>query len=205
MAASSVAAFACVSFLLVIVPGADWAYAIASGLGGGSAIPAVGGLLIGYAGHTAAVMAGVAALIAANPAVLSTLTAIGAAYLVWLGAVTAYKPTTVEASAEARVRSARAKLLTGVAISGLNPKALVLFLALLPQFTDRSGGLSLPLQIGILGLTHILNCAVVYMGVALLAGVVLRTRPGIARGVSRASGIAMIAVGVLLFAERVHS
>ncbi len=71
--------------------------------------------------------------------------------------------------------------------------------------TDRSGDLSLPLQIGVLGLTHIFNCAVVYMGVALLARTVLRSRPGIARGVSCASGIAMIAIGVVLFAERLHS
>ena len=177
MAASSVAAFMGVSLLLVLVPGADWAYAISSGLRGGSPIPAVGGLLIGYAGHTLAVMAGVAAVLAKNPAVLTVLTAAGALYLVWLGVVTVYKPATVEACADAPVRSARARLLTGAGISGLNPKALVLFLALLPQFTDRSGDLSLPLQIGVLGLTHIFNCAVVYTCVALLARSVLRTRP----------------------------
>ncbi|HSD20931.1 MAG TPA: LysE family transporter [Anaeromyxobacter sp.] len=119
-----------------------------------------------------------AALLAENPAVLSTLTAVGAAYLVWLGVMTVCKPATVEASADAPVRSARAQLLTGAGISGLNPKALLLFLALLPQFTDRSGDLSLPRQIGVLGLTHIFNCAVVYMPVALLARVVLRTGPG---------------------------
>jgi threonine/homoserine/homoserine lactone efflux protein len=205
MAASAVAAFMGVSLLLVLVPGADWAYAIASGLRGGSALPAVGGLLLGYAGLTVAVMAGVAAVLAERPAALSALTAVGAAYLVWLGVATVYRPATVQASAGAPERTAREKLLAGAGISGLNPKGLLLFLALLPQFTDPRGALALPLQIGILGLTHVLNCAVVYTAVAQLARLVLRTRPEIARGVSRASGVAMIAVGVLLVAERLHS
>jgi len=56
-----------------------------------------------------------------------------------------------------------------------------------------------------LGLTHIFNCAVVYTCVALLARSVLRTRPMIARGVSCASGVAMIAIGIALFVERLHS
>jgi threonine/homoserine/homoserine lactone efflux protein len=202
MAVSSVAAFMSISLLLVLVPGADWAYAIATGLRGGSAILAVGGLLLGYAGLTIAVMAGVAALLAGSPGALTILTVVGAAYLVWLGVAAVHKPATVEASAAAPGRPVRSELLSGAGISGLNPKGLLLFLALLPQFTDRGGSLPVPLQIGILGLGHIFNCAVVYFLVALLARAVLRARPGLARNVSRASGIAMIAIGVLLIVER---
>ena len=46
MAISTLAAFWAVSFLLVLVPGADWAYAIAAGLGDRSVLPAVAGLLV---------------------------------------------------------------------------------------------------------------------------------------------------------------
>jgi len=204
MAVNLVAAFMGVSLLLVLVPGADWAYAIASGLRGGSTIATVGGLLLGYLGQTVLVMAGVAAIVARNPAILSTLTVVGAAYLVWLGGTTALKPSTVQAS-EAPVRSASAQLLAGAGISGLNPKGLLLFLALLPQFTDPNGALSLPLQIGILGLTHVVNCAVIYSGVALLARSILRARPWLVRAVARTSGVAMIAIGMVLLAERMHS
>jgi len=136
---------------------------------------------------------------------VSALTAAGAGYLVWLGAVTACRPATVEAAADAPARSARGTLLAGAGTSGLNPKVLVLFLALPPQFTDKGGALSLPLQIGVLGATHVLNCAVVYTAVAMLARTILRNRPGIARGVSRTSGLAMMAIGVALFVERLHS
>src|SRR5262249_51801967 len=44
MAIGTVVAFWAVSFLLVLVPGADWAYAIAAGLRDQSVLPAVAGL-----------------------------------------------------------------------------------------------------------------------------------------------------------------
>ena len=85
MAGGTVAAFWAVSFLLVITPGADWAYAIAAGLRHRLVFPAVGGLLAGHLAATAVVAAGVGALVARSPLVLTVLTAVGAAYLVWLG------------------------------------------------------------------------------------------------------------------------
>ena len=60
MAIGTLTAFWAVSFLLVLVPGADWAYAIAAGLRDRSVLPAVAGLLAGYAVLTAVVAAGVA-------------------------------------------------------------------------------------------------------------------------------------------------
>jgi threonine/homoserine/homoserine lactone efflux protein len=85
VAGGTVAAFWAVSFLLVITPGADWAYAIAAGLRHRLVFPAVGGLLAGHLAATAVVAAGVGALMARSPLVLTMLTAVGAAYLVWLG------------------------------------------------------------------------------------------------------------------------
>ena len=81
MAIGTLAAFWAVSFLLVLVPGPDWAYAIASGLRDRSVLPAVAGLLAGYAALTAVVAAGLAAVIARSPLVLTGLTTFGAVYL----------------------------------------------------------------------------------------------------------------------------
>src|ERR1700722_11655942 len=53
----------------------------------------------------------------------------------------------------------------GLGISALNPKGLLLFLALLPQFTDSNSPWPIPLQIVPLGLTHTASCAVVYTAV----------------------------------------
>ncbi|NEC82790.1 LysE family translocator, partial [Streptomyces sp. SID7958] len=50
--------FLALDLMLVCVPGADWAYAISAGLRGRSVAPAVGGLVAGYALHTALAAAG---------------------------------------------------------------------------------------------------------------------------------------------------
>lgn len=89
-------------------------------------------------------------------------------------------------------------MLRGIGISGLNPKAILLFLALLPQFTDRTGSWPLAAQIGTLGLIHTLSCAAIYLCVGVLARTVLRARPTAAR----ISGVAMILIGSLLLVER---
>src|SRR5690348_202660 len=100
MAIAGVGAFWAVSFLLVLVPGADWAYAIAAGLRHRTIAPAIGGLLAGYLILTAVVAAGLAALIARSPRALSTLTASGAAYLVWLGVTTIARPSPPDAASQ---------------------------------------------------------------------------------------------------------
>ena len=75
------------------------------------------------------------ALVTTVPHALSTLTVVGAAYLVYLGCGPLTKPTIPHADG----RNPRRALLKGIGTSGLNPKGLLLFLAVLPQFTDRDG------------------------------------------------------------------
>ena len=84
MAIEAVIAFWTVSFLLVLVPGADWAYAIAAGLRDRSVLPAVTGLLAGYVALTGVLAAGVATVIVRWPLALTVLTALGAVYLLSL-------------------------------------------------------------------------------------------------------------------------
>ncbi|MCP3802231.1 LysE family transporter [Allokutzneria sp. A3M-2-11 16] len=204
MAISSVAAFWAVSVLLVLVPGADWAYTISAGIQDRSVVPAVGGLLLGYVGLTAVVAAGVAAVVASTPFVLTALTSVGALYLVWIGGTTLARPAAVPgADVDAPGRTSRvARVLKGAGISGLNPKALLLFLALLPQFTTPAGSWPLAAQISTLGVVHTLTCGAIYLCVGVLARVVLRARPAAARVVSRVSGAAMVLIGVLLLVNQ---
>ncbi|HWG28347.1 LysE family translocator [Actinospica sp.] len=201
MPIAALTAFWAVSLLLVLVPGADWAYVIASGLRDRSVLPAVGGLLAGYVVLTAAVASGVAALIARTPVVLTVLTTLGAVYLLWLGVTTLARPAVPEAAAAQDGGPWPRRAARGAGISGLNPKALLLFLALLPQFAARGAAWPFAAQIALLGLVHTANCAMVYTGVGTAARRVLRTRPAFARAVSRCSGVAMIAIGALLLAE----
>jgi threonine/homoserine/homoserine lactone efflux protein len=205
MAASSVAAFWAVAFLLIMVPGADWAFTISSGLRGHSAVPAVGGLVTGYAAITIVVAAGVGALVARNPALLSGLTTVGGTYLMWHGARTFARPPAPGAPAGSPASSNRATLVRGMGVSALNPKGLLLFLALLPQFTNPRWSWPLAAQLGFLGLVFMLTCAAFYLCLGTFARKILQARPTAARSVTRFSGAAMIVIGSLLLAERLLS
>jgi threonine/homoserine/homoserine lactone efflux protein len=205
MAASSVAAFWAVAFLLIMVPGADWAFTISSGLRGHSAVPAVGGLVTGYAAITIVVAAGVGALVARNPALLAGLTTVGGTYLMWHGARTFARPPVAGAPKGAPASSNRATLVRGMGVSALNPKGLLLFLALLPQFTNPRWSWPLAAQLGFLGLVFMLTCAAFYLCLGTFARKILHARPAAARSVTRFSGAAMIVIGALLLAERLLS
>src|SRR5262249_42221353 len=131
---------------------------------------------------------------------LSVLTAVGALYLLWLGISTVRHPPTPRADEKAGGGWLR-RAVKGAGISGLNPKALLLFVALLPQFIVSGAAWPFAVQIALLGLVQIANCGAVYVGVGATARRVLRTRPSAARAVSRISGAAMIVISVVLVAE----
>ncbi|KHJ54749.1 lysine transporter LysE [Aureimonas altamirensis] len=195
-------AFWVVSFALVMTPGADWAYAISAGMQERAIAPAIVGMLLGYLAITLVVAAGVGALVASEPAVLTALTFVGAGYLLWLGVGVLMDPPGPQDGNDSE-GTTMAWVVRGFGISGLNPKALLLFLALLPQFTSRAASWSMAGQITAMGLVQIVNCGVVYALVGIGARAVLRTRPKTARVVGRLSGTAMIVIAVILLAEQV--
>lgn len=200
----SLMAFWAVSVLFVIIPGADWAYAITAGLRHRSPVPAVLGMLAGHLLATLIVAAGVGALARRVPVVLTVMTVLGALYLIWLGINLLRHPATVPgAEAAAAGASPLRQAMMGLGISGLNPKVFLLFLALLPQFTDTAARWPVGVQMGALGLLHVFNCAVVYLIVGFGARRVLSSRPTAARVVTRLSGIAMIVIGVILVVEKI--
>jgi threonine/homoserine/homoserine lactone efflux protein len=202
MAVSSLFAFWAVAVLLIIVPGADWAFTLSAGVAGRSVLPAVGGLTLGYALVTSVVAAGVGALVAGSPPALTGLTLLGGAYLGWHGVRTLTHPATVEVDTGSPAGRPLDTLVKGIGVSGLNPKGLLIFLALLPQFTDPRGGWPVGAQIAALGAAFTLTCAAFYLGLGTFARTVLRARPSAARAVGRLSGSAMIGIGVLLVVER---
>jgi len=203
MSVELIAAFWAVSALFVLTPGADWAYAITAGLRNRSPLPAVLGMLTGHLLATLVVAAGVGVVVSRYPVVLTGVTVLGALYLLWLGLGLVFRPTSgPSASEEPAGGSTSRQLAKGLAVSGLNPKVFLLFLALLPQFTDPAGPWPVGVQMGLLGLVHLISCAAVYLTVGYGARRVLRARPTAARVVTRVSGAAMIAIGVFLVAEK---
>lgn len=204
MAMSVLTAFWAVSLLFVITPGADWAYAISAGMRGRWVVPAVAGMLSGHLLVTLVVAAGVGSLIAGHPLALTLLTLAGCVYLLWLGGNLLLSPAVPEAGAGGGQDSGSRWAFKGLCVSGLNPKVFLLFLALLPQFTDPQSSWPLPLQILLLGLVHLGSSLVIYLMVGYGAKAVLRTRPATAQAVGRLSGGVMILIAVGLIAGQLR-
>ncbi|AXQ48715.1 LysE family translocator [Pseudomonas sp. SAR267] len=196
MAISLLSAFWAVSLLFVITPGADWAYAISAGMRGRWVMPAVAGMLSGHLLATLVVAAGVGSLLAGHPLAMTLLTLAGCAYLLWLGGNLLLSPAAPEAAQASVGESGSRWAFKGFCVSGLNPKVFLLFLALLPQFTDPHSSWPVPLQILLLGLVHLCSSLVIYSLVGYGAKAVLSSRPGAARWVGRVSGMAMVAVAL---------
>ncbi|TSE17590.1 LysE family translocator [Arthrobacter sp. KBS0703] len=199
-------AFVVVAAALACTPGVDWAYSITAGLGRRSFVPAVAGLCSGYVLHTVLMVAGLAALLAGMPGVLGWITVAGAAYLLWLGTATIRSwrgaSFTAAAAADNPGQNQLRTFLQGMGTSGINPKGLLFYVALVPQFVSAEAPLPVPVQSGLLGLTFVLLAAIVYTCVALLSRKLLHSRPGAARKVTLTSGIIMVCLGAVLLSEQ---
>jgi threonine/homoserine/homoserine lactone efflux protein len=199
-------AFVLVAAALACTPGVDWAYSITAGLRQRSFVPAVAGLCGGYVLHTLLLVVGLAALLSGMPGLLGWLTVAGAGYLLWLGISTLRSWRGASFSAADAVGKPADQLRTflqGMGTSGINPKGLLFYVALVPQFVSPDATLPLPVQSGLLGLTFVLLAGIVYTCVALLARKLLKSRPGAARAVTLASGLIMVLLGAVLLAEQV--
>jgi threonine/homoserine/homoserine lactone efflux protein len=202
MSTGSIVAFWGVALLLIIVPGADWAFTISAGVRQRAVGPAVGGLVIGYTAMTVVVAAGVGALVAGSSAALTVLSVLGGAYLMWHGVTTFGQATAELDLGPSPSHTNWATLTQGIGVSGLNPKGLLVFLALLPQFTSRHGSWPIAGQLAVLGLVFTLTCAAFYLVLGTFARSILQARPTAAKLVTRVSGIGMFVVGALLISER---
>lgn len=203
MAPTTIVAFWAVALLLIVVPGPDWAFTLSSTLRGQPVSAAVAGLVVGYAALTAVVSAGVGALFAGTPAALTALSLVGGGYLMSQGIATLRRPSAPAAAVDASASTRRGTVLRGIGVSGLNPKALLLFLALLPQFTTPHGRWPPAAQIALLGGIFTLTCAAFYALLGTFAQTILHEQPVAARAVGRLSGAGMLAIGLLLIIEHI--
>ncbi|MFJ6805518.1 LysE family translocator [Streptomyces anulatus] len=163
-----------------------------------AAVPAV----TGHAVYALMAVAGLAVIVASSPAAHTALTVAGAGYLLWLGRGVLRQPAVSTATGGSADASPVRVLLKGAGISGLNPKALLLYFSLFPQYIDPAAGWPVAAQTGLLSTVHLTACAVVYLAVGVLARTVLSSRPSAARTVTRVSGAMMIAIGAFLLVER---
>ncbi len=110
------------------------------------------------------------ALLAASHKLFSAIKWIGAAYLVYLGLSALFNKASVLVVPQENPRAAgNARLfLNGFTLQAANPKALVFFTALLPQFVDPARPVTL--QVAILGVSSIVVEFWILLGYGVLAG-----------------------------------
>ena len=135
-------AFVAVLLVVLCAPGPDFAVVLRHALTSARAgTRAAAGVATGQLGHTAAAALGLSAVVAARPDVLALLRAAGTAYLAWLGLRTLLGALrrAPDAAPGGVVARAGRPFRDGLAGNLLNPKALLLFLGLLPQFVAPPG------------------------------------------------------------------
>lgn len=189
--------FVGVSVAMLAVPGPSVVFAFTRSVEQGrrAGLWAVAGLETGLLVHVVVASAGVSGAVASSPRALTALRVAGAAYLAVLGA-----RQLVRAQARAgrhvlaRAAHGRAGVFRdGVLVDLLNPKTVMFFLALLPQFVDPARGAVAAQALG-LGLV-VVGLAFCFDGAYVLAAGALRRRLAGARTgrvVSRASGAVLL-------------
>jgi len=160
--------FLAIAFPLICTPGPDILLIASQSLSFGrqGAYRAVAGVLLGYIAHAVLSAIGVAALVATKPWLYELLRWLGIAYLVYLASQMLRSAFTVGQGVYAE-HSRPVSLRRGFLTSFLNPKGLLSYLAVLPQFINPEGNVAL--QAVVLSGVFILCCALVYGGIGLVA------------------------------------
>ena len=200
---STLAAFVLASFILVVVPGPSVLFVISRGvaLGRKAAVLTVLGNEIGLFLQVLLVAAGVGSLVERSVVAYEVLRIAGAAYIVYLG-VQAIRhrrslSTVLDVTA---TRSSRHIVREGFIVGITNPKAIVFFTAVLPQFVDPDGA-AVPLQMVLLGLISVTVAFVSDSAWGVLAGTARAWLSGAPHRLERlggAGGLMMIGLGTRL-------
>ncbi|EAV46305.1 Lysine exporter protein (LYSE/YGGA) [Stappia aggregata IAM 12614] len=184
--------------VVVFSPGAA-AVAVASqgaANGGRRAFGGVLGIASANAVYFALSATGIASLIIASNMVFSAIKWAGVGYLVWLGLTALFTPAgAIRVKRGGRQSSLKALFAQGFVIEFANPKALLYFAAILPQFLNIDSAI-LP-QILIMGLTTFLIDLTSYTAYAFLGD--LLTQGGVKNWVvnlvNKCAGAALLYAG----------
>jgi threonine/homoserine/homoserine lactone efflux protein len=193
--------------VLVVVPGPDFAVVTRNALAAGRRRGAWAGVGVASSNAVQGVLAavGLGALVVAAQPVFTAVKWAGVAYLFWLGVQALrsarrgnYPDQPAGGSGGAAVAGWRQGFLSNIT----NPKVLVFYLAVLPQFLPAGPPLW---ELAALALTHaVLSLAYLLLLVAGLhrVRVVLVRRP-VRRGLDAATGVALLGFGAVLAREQV--
>ncbi|MGW4483721.1 LysE family translocator [Amycolatopsis sp. NPDC004368] len=188
------------AILVSLIPGANQLLGLrnAARHGVGRAMAGIGGRFAAFVVLIGLVAGGLGALLAASAEVLTVLKWVGVAYLLWLGISSVLRAR--REITQPPETSARSVITTEFLVAISNPKALLLFAALLPQFVEGAGA---PRALAELGVAYLLVELVVGFGYVLIgraigaSGIKAKTR----RKVDAGSGICFLVLAGVLAAD----
>ncbi len=197
-------AFILTAFVLIAAPGPSVLFAISRSLtlGRRAGLATVFGNATGVYVQVLAVAFGVGAIVQESVAVFTAIKLVGAAYLIYLGvqAIRHRRSLTDALGANIETQSTRRVLRDAFVVGIANPKAIVFFAAVLPQFVDRSAG-HVPVQLLLLGIVFFAIALVSDSAWALGAGAArswLGRSPRRLELIGGAGGLVMIGIGARL-------
>jgi threonine/homoserine/homoserine lactone efflux protein len=197
-------AFTVTAFVLIAIPGPSVLFTVSRAitLGRGAGVATVAGNTVGAFTQVVAVAFGIGPLVERSVALFTVLKLAGAAYLIVLGAqAIRHRRSLAEAlGAKIEPKSVTRIVVDGFTVGVTNPKVIVFFAAMLPQFVDRQAG-NVPAQIIALG--------AIFAGIALLSDSTWAVAAGTVRTwlaksprrlelIGGAGGLAMIGIGARL-------
>lgn len=197
--------FFLVLFGIVILPGMDMLFVLASALTGGrkTGLSAASGMSAGGIVHSLYGAVGVGAFAAWMPSLFKPLLVVGAAYMVWIG-ISLVRSSIVVSGGEADASASARKAFWRAMLTCLsNPKAYLFMMAIYPQFLKPAYG-PIWLQGAVMGVMVAATQFAVYGGLALTAGrsrAWLVSSPAATVFIGRAAGVMLVAVALLTLWE----
>ncbi|MGH2871220.1 MAG: LysE family translocator [Solirubrobacteraceae bacterium] len=192
-------------YVLILVPGPSVIFTISRGvaLGRRAALATVVGNTSGLLCQLLLVVVGLGSVLASSDAVFEALKLIGAAYLVLLGLRNIRDRRRLAAAlvpAALAPRPLPRVIREGFVVGATNPKGLLIFTAVLPEFIDRAAGHA-TLQLATLGGVCALVALISDSGWALVSGTArawLGRSPKRLEAMSAGGGITLIGLGAWL-------
>jgi threonine/homoserine/homoserine lactone efflux protein len=190
---------------IVLSPGPDTVlilrYALSSGRRVGFAT--VLGVQIGLIGHTLLAVFGISVIIASSPILFKLVAVLGSAYLAWIG-IQGFRGKTLKFDTNGPSISFKKAMFDAMLCNLLNPKVIILFLALLPNFVDPAQG-SVPLQLIILSCVLVLINMVWQVPIAWAADAVRSwlSRPRVQKTVNASTGAFLLFFAAMMLWEHI--
>ena len=204
------AGFIPAAILVSLIPGANQLLGLSNAVRHGTwyALAGIGGRLAAFVVLIGLVVAGLGAVLAASATALTVIKWVGVVYLAWIGFSSLRRAWRTPAASAVETAAAGKGLWPVVAnefiVAISNPKAYLLFAALLPQFTGGSHS-DAGAQIALLGTAYLgveLAVGLIYIGVG--SGLAASgVSAAMQRKVDLGSGICFIGMAGLLAVEEV--